>query len=75
MTLDLQVKPDGLLEEFIFPHSDPGNPHYLLVNFHQIVQNTLQIFDINQQGPSDLEPAYIIGSARESSKHLVIVRG
>jgi DNA-directed RNA polymerase II subunit RPB1 len=84
-SLELQVKLDEefsqlvedrrLLREFIFPRSDPGNPHYLPVNLHRIVQNALQIFHIDRRKPSDLEPAYIIDSVKELTKRLIIVRG
>lgn len=64
-----------LLRKFIFPRSDPGNPHYLPVNLHRIVQNATQIFHIDRRKPSDLEPAYIIQSVRDLSKRLIVVRG
>ena len=64
-----------LLRRFIFPRSDPGNPHYLPVNLHRIVQNATQIFHIDRRKPSDLEPAYIVQSVRDLSKRLIVVRG
>ena len=84
-SLELQVKLDEefnqlvedrrLLREFVFPRSDPSNPHYLPVNLQRIVQNALQIFHIDRRKPSDLEPAYIIDSVKELTNRLVIVRG
>jgi DNA-directed RNA polymerase II subunit RPB1 len=61
-----------LLRTFVFPRSDPGQPHYLPVNLQRIVQNAIQIFRIDCRKPSDLEPAYIIDGL---ASRLVVVRG
>lgn len=84
-SLELQVRLDEefnqlvedrkMLREFIFPRSDPSNPHYLPVNLHRIVQNAMQIFHIDRRKPSDLEPAYIIDTLRELCERLIVVRG
>ena len=62
-----------LLHKFIFPHSDPGNPHYSPVNLHRNVQNATQIFHIDRWKPSDLELAYIIQSVCDLSRQLIVV--
>jgi DNA-directed RNA polymerase II subunit RPB1 len=82
-SLELQVKLDEefgqlvdnrrLLREFVFPRTDPSKSHYLPVNLHRIVQNAIQIFHIDRQKPSNLEPAYIIDAVRELTKRLIIV--
>ena len=84
-SLELQAKLDEecarlvadrtLLREFVFRRASTDQPHYLPVNLHSILQNTIQIFHIDRQKPSDLEPAYIVDAVQDLEKHLIIVRG
>ncbi|KAI0042209.1 beta and beta-prime subunits of DNA dependent RNA-polymerase [Auriscalpium vulgare] len=69
------VEDRQLLRNFIFPRTDPSNPHYLPVNLQRIVQNAMQIFHIDRRKPSDLEPAYIVDAVRDLCNRLVVVRG
>ncbi|TFK57734.1 beta and beta-prime subunits of DNA dependent RNA-polymerase [Heliocybe sulcata] len=84
-SLELQSKLDDeygqlvadrrMLRAFVFPRSDPSNPHYLPVNLHRIVQNATQIFHIDRRKPSDLEPTYIVDAVKALMDRLIIVRG
>ncbi|KAL4070605.1 RNA polymerase II largest subunit [Scleroderma citrinum] len=61
--LELQAKLDeeyGELCTFIFSHMDGLTPHCMPINLYHIIQNVMQIFHIDRQKPSNLEPAYII---------------
>lgn len=49
-----------LHREFVFRRVSTNQPHYLPVNLHRILQNTIQIFHVDHWKPSDLEPAYIV---------------
>jgi len=51
----------------IFYGANPADPHYLPVNLNCIAQNALQVFYIDCQKPSDLEPAYICALVKELS--------
>jgi len=84
-SLELQAKLDEeyarlvedrkLLREFVFPRVPTTQPHYLPVNLHRILQNSIQIFHIDRRKPSDLEPAYIVDTVHELGKRLIVVRG
>jgi hypothetical protein len=64
-----------LLGEFIFPCTDPSQPHYLLINMHRIVQNAIQPQYYGRK-PSDLDPAYTVDTVQELAQRLpVVVRG
>ena len=56
------VKDRQELCTFIFPRADGLTPHYMPVNLYQIIQNTVQIFHIDRQKLSHLEPAYIVNA-------------
>ena len=84
-SLELQAKLDEeyarlvedrkTLREFVFPRVPTTQPHYLPVNMHRILQNSIQIFHIDRRKPSDLEPAYIVDAVHELGKRLIVVRG
>jgi len=84
-SLELQIKLDEeynellndhhLLRELIFPQADGLMPHYLPVNLHRIIQNATQIFHIDKQKSSDLEPAYIVEAGQQLDNRLAVVVG
>jgi DNA-directed RNA polymerase II subunit RPB1 len=44
-------------------------------NLHRIIQNATQIFHIENQKPSDLEPAYIVEAVQQLNDRLAVVIG
>jgi len=69
------VKDRQELHTFIFPHIDGLTPHYMPINLYWIIQNAVQIFHIDRQKPSNLDPAYIVDVVWVLVERLLAVLG
>ena len=63
----------ALLRSSIYPDGNPSHP--LPANIQRIVQNSQQVFHIDDRVPSDLDPAYLIAQRKALLDRLVVVRG
>lgn len=63
----------ALLRSTIYPDGNPSHP--LPANIQRIVQNSQQVFHIDDRVPSDLDPAYLISQRTKLLDRLVVVRG
>lgn len=61
------------LRTAIYPDGNPSHP--LPANIQRIVQNSQQVFHIDDRVPSDLDPAYLIQTRSALLDRLVVVRG
>lgn len=61
------------LRTSIYPDGNPSHP--LPANIQRIVQNSQQVFHIDDRVASDLDPAYLISERNALLNRLVVVRG